>query len=215
MEITIFRRRFTPWGVDGTLAINGVYFTGTVEHPKKILPKGSYKVAPVPIRFQQEIEVEVEETEEEKKNNKVEKKNKKGEKKNNKGEKNEKKKNKKGEKKEKKFEIKVIEEIRTMPTILQVKGRVPKTPVLRKPYFKPGFGPLALKYGSIVMGKSIKTGLVAYNEEKFQEFCMMIDMALEKKEMVNLVIKDWGKDDIPKKYMVVLPNTIPANYNLK
>ena len=219
MEITIFRRRFTPWGVDGTLAINGVYFTGTVEHPKKFLPEGSYKIAPVPIRFQQEIEVETEETEEEKKNNKVEKKNNKGEKnekkKNKRGQKNEKKNNNKAEENEKKFEIKIIEEIRTMPTILQVKSRVPKTPVLRKPYFKPGFGPFALKYGSIVMGKSVKTGLVAYNEEKFQEFCKMIDMALEKKEMVNLVIKDWGKDDIPKKYMVVLPNSIPANYNLK
>ena len=47
------------------------------------------------------------------------------------------------------------------------KARVPKKPVLRKPYIMPGFGPLALKYGSIVMGKSLKTGLVAYNEEKF------------------------------------------------
>ena len=25
MNITIFRRRFTPWGVDGTLVINGVF----------------------------------------------------------------------------------------------------------------------------------------------------------------------------------------------
>ena len=191
MEITIFRRRFTPWGVDGTMAINGVYFTGTVEHPKKFLPAGTYQIAPVPIRFQQEIEVEVKETEEEKKNNNM------------------------SEKNEKKFEIKIIEEIRTMPTILQVKDRVPKTPVLRKPFLKPGFGPFALKYGSIVMGKSVKTGLVAYNEEKFQEFCKMIDKALEKKENVTLVIKDWEKDDIPKEYMVVLPDTIPANNHLK
>ena len=51
MNITIFRRRFTPWGVDGTLVINGVYFTGTVEHPKKFLPAGRYKIAPVPIKF--------------------------------------------------------------------------------------------------------------------------------------------------------------------
>ena len=46
MHITIFRRRFTPWGVDGTLVINGVYFTGTVEHPKKFLRAGRYKIAP-------------------------------------------------------------------------------------------------------------------------------------------------------------------------
>ena len=155
MNITIFRRRFTPWGVDGTLVINGVYFTGTVEHPKKFLPAGRYKIAPVP--------------------------------------------------------IKIVEEVRTMPTILQEKGRVSKKPVLRKPFLKPGFGPFALKYGSIVMGKSLKTGLVANNEEKFQEFCDMISDALQKKERVTLVIKNWGKDDIPKEYMVVLPNNVPAN----
>ena len=158
MHITIFRRRFTPWGVDGTMVIDGFFFCGTVEHPKKFLPAGSYMIAPVPIRFQQGKE-----------------------------------------------------EFRTMPTILPVKGRVSKKSVLRKPYLKPGFGPFTLKYGSIVMGKSLKTGLVAYNEEKFQEFCKMIDKALEKKEKVTLVIKDWGKDDIPKEYMVVLPTNTPAN----
>lgn len=153
MHITIFRRRFTPWGVDGTMVIDGFFFCGTVEHPKKFLPAGSYMIAPVPIRFQQGIE-----------------------------------------------------KIRTMPTILETKDRVPKKPVLRKPYLKPGFGPFALKYGSIVMGKSLKTGLVAYNEEKFQEFCDMISNALQEKEQVTLVIKDWGKDEIPKEYMIVLPN---------
>lgn len=190
MHITIFRRRFTPWGVDGTMVINGVFFTGTVEHPKKFLSVGRYKIAPVPIRFQKKIEVEVKETDEEKEKNK-----------------------KYGEKEEeKKFKIEIVEEVRTMPTILETKARVPKKPVLRKPYITPGFGPLALKYGSIVMGKSLKTGLVAYNEEKFQEFCEMIDEALEKKEKVTLVIKDWGKDEIPKEYMVVLPTNTPANY---
>lgn len=167
MHITIFRRRFTPWGVDGTMVIDGFFFCGTVEHPKKFLPAGSYMIAPVPIRFQQGKE-----------------------------------------------------EFRTMPTILPVKGRVSKKPVLRKPYLKPGFGPFALKYGSIVMGKSLKTGLVAYSEEKFQEFCDMISDALLKKEKVTLVIKDWEKDDIPKEYMIVLPtntsaNNTPANNNLK
>ena len=156
MNIVIFRRRFTPWSVDGTLVINGVFFSGTVEHPKKYMAAGRYKE--------------------------------------------------KGKKEEKKFKIEIVEEVRTMPAILQEKGRVSKTPVLRKPYITPGFGPLALKYGSIVMGKSLKTGLVAYNEEKFQEFCDMISDALQVKEQVTLVIKDWGKDEIPKEYMIVLPN---------
>ena len=104
MHITIFRRRFTPWGVDGTMVIDGFFFCGTVEHPKKFLPAGHYKIVLVPIRFQQGKE-----------------------------------------------------EFRTMPTILPVKDRVPKKSVLRKPYLKPGFGPFTLKYGSIVMGKSLKT----------------------------------------------------------
>lgn len=187
MNITIFRRRFTPWGVDGTLAINGVFFTGTVEHPKKFLSAGRYKIAPVPIRLQKKIVVEVTETEEEKEENKA-----------------------KGVKNEKKFKTEIEEEVRTMPTILETKARVPKKPVLRKPYITPGFGPLALKYKGIVMGKSLKTGLVAYDEEKFQEFCDMISDALQKKEKVTLVIKDWGKDDIPKEYMVALPTNTPA-----
>ena len=187
MNITIFRRRFTPWGVDGTLAINGVFFTGTVEHPKKFLSAGRYKIAPVPIRLQKKIVVEVTETEEEKEENKA-----------------------KGVKNEKKFKTEIEEEVRTMPTILETKARVPKKPVLRKPYITPGFGPLALKYKGIVIGKSLKTGLVAYDEEKFQEFCDMISDALQKKEKVTLVIKDWGKDDIPKEYMVVLPTNTPA-----
>ena len=192
MHITIFRRRFTPWGVDGTLVINGVFFSGTVEHPKKFMAAGRYKIAPVPIRFQKKIEVEIKETEEEKEKNKD-----------------------KGKMEEKKFKVEIVEEVRTMPAIMEVKARVPKKPVLRKPYITPGFGPLALKYGSIVMGKSLKTGLVAYNEERFHEFCEMIDEALEKKEKVTLVIKDWGKDEIPKEYMVVLPNNTSANNNFK
>ena len=183
MNIVIFRRRFTPWSVDGTMVINGVFFTGTVEHPKKYMAAGRYKVAPVPIRFQKKIEVEIKETEEEEEKNKDKAKN-----------------------EEKKFKIEIVEEVRTMPAMMEEKARVPKKPVLRKPYFTPGFGPLALKYGSIVMGKSLKTGLVAYNEEKFLKFCDMIDEALEKKEKVTLVIKDWGKDEIPKEYMIVLPN---------
>ena len=42
MYIHIFRRRFTPWGVDGTMVINGVIICGTVEHPKNYLHAGDY-----------------------------------------------------------------------------------------------------------------------------------------------------------------------------
>ena len=40
MNIIIYRRRFTRWGVDGTLVIKGVKVCNTVEHPKHLLPPG-------------------------------------------------------------------------------------------------------------------------------------------------------------------------------
>ena len=86
--------------------------------------------------------------------------------------------------------------------------------MLRKPYVTPGFGPLALKYGSSVMGKSLKTGLVAYNEEKFQEFCDLVSDALPKKEQVTPGIKHRRQDDIPKEHMVGPPTNIHAKYTL-
>ena len=46
MNIVIFRRRFTPWSVDGTLVINGVFFSGTVEHPKKYMAAGVIRLHP-------------------------------------------------------------------------------------------------------------------------------------------------------------------------
>lgn len=58
MNITIFRRRFTPWGVDGTMVINGVIVSGTVEHPQNYLSAGDYVISPVPIKFKKKIEVE-------------------------------------------------------------------------------------------------------------------------------------------------------------
>ena len=36
MHICIFRRRFTPWGVDGTMVINGKFFCGTLERPREL-----------------------------------------------------------------------------------------------------------------------------------------------------------------------------------
>ena len=49
MDIIIYRRRFTRWGVDGTLVIKGVKVCNTVEHPKHLLPPGEYKIAFTPI----------------------------------------------------------------------------------------------------------------------------------------------------------------------
>ena len=45
MHIIIFRRRFTPWGVDGTMVINCKFFCGTLEHPEHYLPEGAYRPA--------------------------------------------------------------------------------------------------------------------------------------------------------------------------
>ena len=59
MHITIFRRRFTPWGVDGTMVINGVIVSGTVEHPYNYLPAGDYLILPLPLKFKKKIEVDV------------------------------------------------------------------------------------------------------------------------------------------------------------
>ncbi len=33
MNINIFRRRFTPWSVDGTMVIGGKIFCDTLERP--------------------------------------------------------------------------------------------------------------------------------------------------------------------------------------
>ena len=45
MNIIIYRRRFTRWGVDGTLVIKGVKVCNTLEHPERLLPAGEYKIA--------------------------------------------------------------------------------------------------------------------------------------------------------------------------
>ena len=49
MHICIFRRRFTPWGVDGTMVINGKFFCGTLERPKGYLKADAYRLALVPV----------------------------------------------------------------------------------------------------------------------------------------------------------------------
>ena len=45
MNINIFRRRFTPWSVDGTMVIGGKIFCDTLERPNHHLPAGRYKIS--------------------------------------------------------------------------------------------------------------------------------------------------------------------------
>ena len=44
MNITITRRRYSKYGVDGTLSINGQRVCDTCEHPNKYLTPGTYRV---------------------------------------------------------------------------------------------------------------------------------------------------------------------------
>ena len=49
MNISIFRRRFTKWGWDGSLFINGIFFCGTLENCRSRLAQGTYKIALLPV----------------------------------------------------------------------------------------------------------------------------------------------------------------------
>ena len=44
MQIELTRRAVTRWGADGTLTLEGRPFCDTVEHPDRLLPKGTYPV---------------------------------------------------------------------------------------------------------------------------------------------------------------------------
>ena len=44
MNIILYRRRYSRWGVDGTLVIKGVKVCNTLEHPERLLPAGEYWV---------------------------------------------------------------------------------------------------------------------------------------------------------------------------
>ena len=172
MYIHIFRRRFTPWGVDGTMVINGVIICGTVEHPNNYLHAGDYLIIPEPIKFKK-IGVEYK---------------------------------KKHHKKEKEFKTEIVEEYKTMPLIL--KDYSSSYPVSRKPYITAGVGPLALKHGSIVMGKSLMSGVVAYDGELFKKFCKKINELADENEQIDLHIKDLGEEEIPLKYLAFSPGKV-------
>ena len=50
MNINIFRRRFTPWSVDGTMVIGGKIFCDTLERPNRHLQAGRYKISLIPTK---------------------------------------------------------------------------------------------------------------------------------------------------------------------
>ena len=56
MNINIFRRRFTPWSVDGTMVIGGKIFCDTLERPGHCLPAGRYKISLIPVKQKKEVE---------------------------------------------------------------------------------------------------------------------------------------------------------------
>ena len=89
------------------------------------------------------------------------------------------------------------EEFKTLPVIFGADDRVPPK-VVQKPFITPGLGPFRLKYGSIIIGKPLITGLMTYSEEYFQEFLERVNVALKNKEKVSLLIRDWGSEDIPQ-----------------
>ena len=159
MHICIFRRRFTPWGVDGTMVINGKFFCGTLERPKGYLKADAYRLALVPVTNP-------------------------------------------------KF-LRDDEKSRIMPVILKENGRVQKS-VIRKPFFVPGNGPYKLMYGSIILGRSYISGLVLHSEEYFSEFCEKVDEAIRNREHITLVIRDWGFDAIPLKYLSPFKSSVKS-----
>ncbi len=159
MHICIFRRRFTPWGVDGTMVINGKFFCGTLERTEGYLKADVYRLALVPVTNP-------------------------------------------------KF-LRDDEKSRIMPVILKENGRVPKS-VIRKPFFVPGNGSYKLMYGSIILGRSYISGLVLHSEEYFSEFCEKVDEAIRNKEHITLVIRDWGFDAIPLKYLSLFQSSEKA-----
>ncbi len=146
MNISIFRRRFTKWGWDGSLFINGIFFCGTLENSWSRLAQGTYKIALLPVYNQGKGSYSI------------------------------------------------------MPVILKETSRIPKS-VIRKPVIMSGNGPYTLKYGSIIIGKSQITGLVAHSEQCYMVFRKKIDEALENGEEISLVIRNWGVEDIPLKYL--------------
>ena len=127
MEIIIYRRRFTRWGVDGTLVIKGTKVCNTIEHPERYLPAGDYEIAFVSI----------------------------------------------------------ANKSRKMPVILR-KGQAVWEVGINSPCLKPGNGPMTLKYGCIILGKAVASGLVIHSQEYFDRLCERLRKASKKMECIKL-----------------------------
>ena len=137
MEIIIYRRRFTRWGVDGTLVIKGTKVCNTIEHPERYLPAGDYEIAFASI----------------------------------------------------------ANKSRKMPVILR-KGQTVWKVGINSPCLKPGNGPMTLKYGCIILGKAVASGLVIHSQEYFDRLCERLRKTSKKMECIKLRIIDWGSDEI-------------------
>ena len=82
-----------------------------------------------------------------------------------------------------------------MPVILK-KGQTVWEVGINSPCLKPGNGPMTQKYGCIILGKAVASGLVIHSQEYFDRLCERLRKASKKMECIKLRIIDWGSDDI-------------------
>ena len=142
MEIVIFRRRYTRWGVDGYMKINNEKFCATTEHPLFLLPQGKYKIS---LLYNPRMR-------------------------------------------------------KKMPTILRYHKKIGKFERRPFKYFSAfplimeGNGPLGLKYGSIVVGIPVYSGLISHTEEYFTRLYDRIRRCNRKNEEVVLYIDDYREE---------------------
>ena len=99
-------------------------------------------------------------------------------------------------------------EIVIKPVILLRSNYVPRT-VRRRARFVLVNGALRLRNKSIILGKSQYTGVVTQSEERYTQFCQLLDdefKRMKKKHLpcrISLFIRDWGVDEIPFNYLLI------------
>ena len=91
--------------------------------------------------------------------------------------------------------VSIANKSRKMPVILR-KGQAVWEVGINSPCLKPGNGPMTLKYGCIILGKAVASGLVIHSQEYFDRLCERLRKASKKMECIKLRIIDWGSDDI-------------------
>ncbi|CUQ64836.1 Uncharacterised protein [Segatella copri] len=52
--------------------------------------------------------------------------------------------------------------------------------------------------------------VVLHSEEYFSEFCEKVDEAIRNREHITLVIRDWGFDAIPLKYLSPFKSSVKS-----